>query len=310
MARAKSCVSSTAINRRSISSASRGPGSRYSPVISPAFAYRRNEQLLIGHRLASPDNHSRAHRNPIVKIDDVVVGHAKASGRNRLADRLRLVRAVNAIECRSKIQGSCPQGILEATRHETRQVRTPSKHFRWRKPVGPFPLRTDAESASPTVPIATHANAVTNSLAMVHDEIQPPFACVDVNGSWPVVALKTDNGAGNWPRPVFAVIKEVRIENVSCLLSKGECGPTRHHHDRKKKSRKSLHLFPRNYRSRFNFCFPNGNLARGIKLPNIAPVQDHRDADARERWPARRRDRDQGGFHGRLPTPMGRLIDS
>src|SRR2546426_7299780 len=36
MARAKSCVSSTAINRDSVCSASRGPGSMYSPMIRPA----------------------------------------------------------------------------------------------------------------------------------------------------------------------------------------------------------------------------------------------------------------------------------
>jgi hypothetical protein len=36
MASAKSCVSSTAINRDSVCSASRGPGSMYSPIIRPA----------------------------------------------------------------------------------------------------------------------------------------------------------------------------------------------------------------------------------------------------------------------------------
>ncbi len=42
-------------------------------------------------------------------------------------------------------------------------------------------------------------------------------------------------------------------------------------------------------------------LARGIKLPNVVAVQCPHDADAREhRWPARRRDQDQG-FHRGLP---------
>src|SRR5712671_302485 len=194
------------------------------------FAPQRHQRASwIGHRLASPDNHSRAHRNPIVKIDNVVVGHAKATGRNCLADRVRLVRAMNAIECRSEIQGSCPQGIVEATRHETRKVRTPSKHFRWRKPVGPFPLRADAESACPTVPIAAHADAVTNSLASAGHEIEPPFCCVDENGSCRVAALKIDHGARNWPRTAVAEIKEgsERADDVSWLglLGKGKADP-------------------------------------------------------------------------------------
>src|SRR4030095_7185922 len=110
-----------------------------------------------------------------------------------------------------------------------REVRTPSQHFHWRKPVGPFPLRADAESACPTVPIAAHADAVTNSLASADPEIEPPFCCVDENGSWRVAALKIDHGARNWPRTAVAEIKEgsERTDDVSWLglLGKGKADP-------------------------------------------------------------------------------------
>src|SRR5712672_2037078 len=108
-------------------------------------------------------------------------------------------------------------------------ARRPDPHFRWRKPVGPFPLRTDAESACPTVPIAAHADAVTNSLASAGHEIEPPFCCVDENGSWRVAALKIDHGARNWPRTAVAEIKEgsERTDDVSWLglLGKGKADP-------------------------------------------------------------------------------------
>src|SRR6266436_300026 len=173
-----------------------------------------------------PDKHYRAHRNPIVKIDNVVVGHAETARRNRLPDGFWLIRAVNAIKCRSKIQRSRAQGIFEAAWHETRQVRAPGEHFGWRKPVGPFPFRADAESACPTVPIATHPDSVTNSLASASHEVEPPFCGVDVDGSWRVAALKINNGARNRPRAAAAVIKEgsERTDHVSWLglLGKGK----------------------------------------------------------------------------------------
>src|SRR5436190_13785712 len=41
---------------------------------------------------------SRADRHAIVEIDDILIAHAEAAGGHRLPDRLRLVRAVDAVQ--------------------------------------------------------------------------------------------------------------------------------------------------------------------------------------------------------------------
>ena len=44
------------------------------------------------------DNHHRARLHSFVEVDDVLVGHADAAGRNRLANVFGLVRSVNTVE--------------------------------------------------------------------------------------------------------------------------------------------------------------------------------------------------------------------
>jgi hypothetical protein len=64
-------------------------------------------------------------------------------------------------------------------------------------------------------------------LASAGHEIEPPFCCVDVNGSWRVVALKIDEGARNWPRGAAAIIKEgtERTDDVFWLWAKAKLIP-------------------------------------------------------------------------------------
>jgi hypothetical protein len=51
-------------------------------------------------------DHGRADANPAVEIDHVLIGQADAARRDRLSDRVRLVRAVNAIEARAEIHSN------------------------------------------------------------------------------------------------------------------------------------------------------------------------------------------------------------
>ena len=48
-------------------------------------------------RLLLLNDDGRADANPAVEVDHIVVGQAEAARRHRLADRLRLIRAVNAV---------------------------------------------------------------------------------------------------------------------------------------------------------------------------------------------------------------------
>src|SRR3984893_3923030 len=56
-----------------------------------ALAARSQRRLLL-------DDHLGAHRNPVVEIDNVGVYQPEATGRDRTADRLRLVGAVDTID--------------------------------------------------------------------------------------------------------------------------------------------------------------------------------------------------------------------
>src|SRR5216684_2205810 len=90
---------------------------------------------LTGARLVFDDNR-RSNEDAVVEISHVVVGHAEAARRYRLADRLRLVRTVNAIKRRSEIHGAGAERVVDAAGHVPRQIGPP----RQRKPSRPTPM--------------------------------------------------------------------------------------------------------------------------------------------------------------------------
>jgi hypothetical protein len=60
----------------------------------------------------------------VVEVDHVGVIETKASRRNGVPDRLRLVGSVDAEDGVTEIEGSRPEGIARTARHEPRQVRS------------------------------------------------------------------------------------------------------------------------------------------------------------------------------------------
>src|SRR5450759_4999564 len=132
---------------------------------------KRNARLVLHH-------HGGADRDATVEIGDVVIGHAEATGGNRLADRLRLVGAVNAIQRRSQIHGARAERIVDAAGHVTRQIGATRQHLRGRGPARPFLLGGDAVSATPAKAVTADADAVAKRLAVGEDEIQPPLGGV------------------------------------------------------------------------------------------------------------------------------------
>src|SRR6202158_1976642 len=126
----------------------------------------------------------------IIKIGHAVIGHAEAARGYRLADRLRLVGAVNAIQRRAQIHGAGAKRIVDAARHVARQIGPTRQHLRGRGPARPFPLRRDAVDAAPAKAVAADTDAVAKRLALRQDEIKPPLGGVYVNGAGPILAYK------------------------------------------------------------------------------------------------------------------------
>src|SRR5258707_13929853 len=71
------------------------------------------EGLPSRHRLPlSEDDHLRADLDPVVEVDHVLVEHADAARRYRVADRVRLVRAVDAVERGAEIHDARAELVL------------------------------------------------------------------------------------------------------------------------------------------------------------------------------------------------------
>src|SRR5256714_11405709 len=117
---------------------------------------------------------------PAIEIGHVLIGHAEASGRHRLSDRLGLVGAVDAVERRSQIHRARAERIVDAARHVARQIRPPPQHLRRRRPARPFLLRRNAVGSTPAEAVAANADAVPYRLAIAENEIEPAFSGVDV----------------------------------------------------------------------------------------------------------------------------------
>src|SRR5215208_4830488 len=63
------------------------------------------------------DDHRGADPHPVIQIDDIRVGHTKTAGRIGLADRLFLVRTVNAIEGGTEIHRAGAERVFRSAFH-------------------------------------------------------------------------------------------------------------------------------------------------------------------------------------------------
>src|SRR6266576_4997794 len=72
-----------------------------------------------------PDHHRRPDEDAAIEVGDVLIGHAEAAGGDRLSDRLRLVRAVNAIERRTEIDRAGAKRVVDTALHVARQIWAP-----------------------------------------------------------------------------------------------------------------------------------------------------------------------------------------
>src|SRR6202021_2170062 len=98
----------------------------------------------------------------VEKVRDVLVQHADTARRDELADRRRLVGAVDAIDGAAEIHRTRAQGIARTTGHEARQIGLALDHFGRRMPIRPFRLARDLLHAVPGEPVAADADAVAD----------------------------------------------------------------------------------------------------------------------------------------------------
>src|SRR5208282_2385341 len=135
------------------------------------------------------DHDRRADRNAVVKIDDVLIEQADASAGHLIADRIRLVRSVEAevgvLIAAVEIKRSRSQRIADAARqpvHVVRIDRHSANHVSGRRPVRPFGLSADDRRAAKIERFLTadadriadcHAaglNQIQSALDDVHDD--------------------------------------------------------------------------------------------------------------------------------------------
>jgi hypothetical protein len=77
---------------------------------SPAERELGPETLRVGE--LPRHNDPRANPRALIKVDHVLICHADAAGRNRLPDRIRLVRAMDSIERAGEIHGARAERIV------------------------------------------------------------------------------------------------------------------------------------------------------------------------------------------------------
>src|SRR5450830_1726691 len=129
-----------------------------------------------------PDDNFCPDWSAIIKISDIVIDQAETSGRNGCSDGLRLIGAVDAIDGRTKIKRTRPQGISRPSGHEAGQIRLALDHFGGRRPVWPFLLAGDAQQPLPLKAIAANADAITDRAPIGLDHIKEPFGRMNNDG--------------------------------------------------------------------------------------------------------------------------------
>src|SRR3954451_20264568 len=150
----------------------------------------------------------RSDARTAVEVDPIVVGHPDAAGRDRLADRLRLVRAMDAVKRAGQIHGAGAEWVVDAARHVARQVGAAAQHLGRRAPIRPLPLHADRAHARPREPWAPDADRVLNSLAPAERVVEAALGGRDHDRARSVAAAERDHLARDGGRlgPVGLIV--------------------------------------------------------------------------------------------------------
>ena len=135
-----------------------------------------NPSFASGNVGRLPDEDFCADLDAVVEVDHVGIVEAKASRRNGVPDRLRLVGSVDAEDGVTEIEGSRPEGIARTARHEPRQIGLPSDHFRRGAPVRPLLFLGHPLDARPLETDAPDADAIADGQIVRLDEVEIALA--------------------------------------------------------------------------------------------------------------------------------------
>src|SRR5262249_3742480 len=128
---------------------------------------------------------------PPIEVRDVDVDQPDAAGRDIVADRPGLARAVDAILRVAlgveKIKGAGPERVVGAALHERGDdaamfALAPDRLGR-RPPVGPFLHPSDVDDAVPAEALAPDADAVADRLVLAGDVEEIVLAGIDDDGA-------------------------------------------------------------------------------------------------------------------------------
>ena len=100
-----------------------------------------------------------------------------------MADSLRRVGAMDAVNGVSQMHRASAQRITRAPCHKAGQIRLARNHFRRRVPIRPLSLAGDLQQASPGEAVAADPDAVTQRARLTLDQVQVTFAGFDNNGA-------------------------------------------------------------------------------------------------------------------------------
>src|SRR5262245_62411058 len=115
-----------------------------------------------------------------MEIDDLLVEHADAARGHRLADGLRRIGSMNAIErvlvALIEIERPRPERILWPAGHHVGQppailAQLPNDHLLRRMPLRPGPHEADLRDARPFEALAPDPDAIADGLAVRHDVV-------------------------------------------------------------------------------------------------------------------------------------------
>src|SRR5216684_2393143 len=130
-----------------------------------------------------PHNNFGADRNAIVEVGNVGIDQPEATGRDRGADRIRPVGAMDAVDGGAEIHRSGAERVAGSAGHEARQIRLAGDHLRRRRPVRPFGFAGDVEEPLPLKSFAADANAIAYRSAVALDQIEVTLRRRDDDGA-------------------------------------------------------------------------------------------------------------------------------
>src|SRR5918993_5716369 len=140
--------------------------------VTRRFAGRRRGRRPYSAGSAQDDD-AGAHAHAAVEVDYIRIRHPDAARGHRLADRVRLVRAVDAVQRAAEIHRAGAERVGDAALHVAREVRPALQHLGRRRPVRPLGLARDGLRPGPLEPRAADPDAVADRAAVAEHVVEP-----------------------------------------------------------------------------------------------------------------------------------------